>query len=133
MPKGFQNRSKWKLTVKVQNELCSVVVGEESKEKCVDSSWICTVTLQIGILVSIKNNQPALVRDQIYTYLWMTQKGKIECLLWIVHELSVSAGKLLITPLILILGLALGAVAVVVGKNNINEWVWFCSDFSVWL
>jgi len=63
----------------------------------------------------------------------MTQKGKIECLLWIVHELSVSAGKLLITPLILILGLALGAVAVVVGKNNINEWVWFCSDFSVWL
>lgn len=38
MPKRFQNKSKCELIVNVQDELCSVEVGEESREKYVDSS-----------------------------------------------------------------------------------------------
>lgn len=37
------------------------------------------------------------------------------------NEFCISAGKLLVTPLILVLGLALGAIAVVIGKSYTCE------------
>lgn len=48
-------------------------------------------------------------------------KGKSETFFELFDEFCISAGKLLITPLILVLGLALGAVAVVIGKSYIYE------------
>lgn len=65
---------------------------------------------------------------------WLEREGENACF-ELFNEFCISAGKLLITPLILVLGLALGAIAVVIGKSvDICEWWWLCSTyFSIFI